>query len=302
MTPQRFTMETTRMITSTKKISGIYTITNKTNNKVYVGQSINVYDRFNRHKSALNRQVHDNDYLQQSWNKYGEDNFEFKLVKACKPKYLDRFEKLLIRTMNLNDRSTGYNISGGGQGSIIISEETRKKLSECGKRGFKGRHHTEENKRYISKLSRERWKNPEYRNNLLNKLNSPENVKRNSQAMKDKWKDPTFRDKAIAAVTGENNSMKNPEVVRKNSISNSKTHTTTGFYRVQRISDKSVKQGYAFMYKYYEDGKRVRYQNKDLMKLKERIESLGLEWFIIDEEKARRTLNKEGINYESNKQ
>ena len=36
------------------------------------------------------------------------------------------------------------------------------------------------------------------------------------------------------------------------------------------------------------------------MKLKERIESLGLEWFIIDEEKARRTLNKEGINYESN--
>ena len=151
-------------------------------------------------------------------------------------------------------------------------------------------------------MSRERWKNPQFRENLINKLNSPENIEKQSKRMSKMWEDPVFREKTIAAVKGDNNSMKNPEVVRKNSISNSKTHTTTGFYRVQRVSDKSVKQGYAFMYKYYEDGKRVRYQNKDLMKLKERIESLGLEWFIIDEEKARRTLNKEGIDYESNKQ
>ena len=278
-----------------KKISGIYTITNLKNGKIYIGQSIDVFDRFKRHIYKLNRQCHENEYLQFSWDKYGEQNFEFKLIKACKPKYFDRFEKLYIRTLNLNDRSVGYNISGGGQGSIIISDETRKKLSECGKRGFKGRHHTEENKEYIGKLSRERWQNPTYREHMIKIRTTPEKLEMYAENMRNRWKDPTFREKAIAAVSGDNNSMKNPEVVRKNSISNSKTHNTTGFYRVQKVTDKSLAQGYSYQYKCYEDGKRFRVQNKSIAQLKKRVLSLGLDWFVIDEEKAEKTLKKESI-------
>ena len=50
-------------------ISGIYCIENIITNKKYIGQSINIKDRWSKHKSELNHQTHDNDYLQKAWNK-----------------------------------------------------------------------------------------------------------------------------------------------------------------------------------------------------------------------------------------
>ena len=68
-----------------KKISGIYKITCKPNNKIYIGQSIDVYDRlFRQHRTQLRNNSHDNSHLQNAFNKYGEENFEFELIKACK--------------------------------------------------------------------------------------------------------------------------------------------------------------------------------------------------------------------------
>lgn len=89
-----------------KKISCIYKITCKPNNKIYIGQSIDVYDRlFRQHRTQLRNNSHDNSHLQNAFNKYGEENFEFELIKACKIKYLDRFEKLYIRIYDaLNQR------------------------------------------------------------------------------------------------------------------------------------------------------------------------------------------------------
>ena len=57
--------------------SGIYCIRNSINNKCYVGQSKNVKKRFIHHKSMLRKNEHNNPYLQNSWNKYGENNFTF---------------------------------------------------------------------------------------------------------------------------------------------------------------------------------------------------------------------------------
>jgi group I intron endonuclease len=59
---------------------GIYRIINKTNNKIYIGSSVNILSRFSKHKSLLKHNKHDNDYLQNSYNKYGLENFLFEII------------------------------------------------------------------------------------------------------------------------------------------------------------------------------------------------------------------------------
>ena len=55
---------------------GIYKITCKVNNKIYIGSTeVCFKQRFKKHKQRLRNNYHENDYLQKSWNKYGEDNF-----------------------------------------------------------------------------------------------------------------------------------------------------------------------------------------------------------------------------------
>lgn len=51
------------------RISGIYKITNLVNNKVYIGQSVNIRKRWNQHVLELNKNIHPNIYLQSAWNK-----------------------------------------------------------------------------------------------------------------------------------------------------------------------------------------------------------------------------------------
>lgn len=51
-------------------MTGIYVITNISNGKKYIGQSVDVEDRIAHHKSSLKHNRHENSYLQNSWNKY----------------------------------------------------------------------------------------------------------------------------------------------------------------------------------------------------------------------------------------
>lgn len=66
-------------IVKNKIISGIYLITCKKNNKKYIGQSINIRDRWKRHIRSLKNNNHRNDYMQKFWNKYGEKSFKFEI-------------------------------------------------------------------------------------------------------------------------------------------------------------------------------------------------------------------------------
>ena len=56
---------------------GVYKILNTVDNKFYIGSSINIQKRFKGHTSALNKGIHNNQYLQRAWNKYGESSFAF---------------------------------------------------------------------------------------------------------------------------------------------------------------------------------------------------------------------------------
>lgn len=63
------------------KISGVYQILNKVNNKSYIGSSINIHARWARHICDLNNNVHHSLYLQRAWNKYGKDSFIFTILE-----------------------------------------------------------------------------------------------------------------------------------------------------------------------------------------------------------------------------
>ena len=78
-------------------ICGIYSIENVVNHKKYIGQSINIKSRWCKHKVDLNNGSHDNDYLQKSWNKYGENNFEFEILEECSKEELNEKERYYER-------------------------------------------------------------------------------------------------------------------------------------------------------------------------------------------------------------
>lgn len=113
---------------SREVICGIYKIENKINGKVYIGQSIDVYKRWKQHTCELNKGSHHNVLLQNSWNKYGEDNFIFKLLKTCERVELDYFEECLVK--EYDSFNSGFNLNSGGKSFREISDETRKKLSD----------------------------------------------------------------------------------------------------------------------------------------------------------------------------
>ena len=83
-------------------------IKNNINNKSYIGQSINIENRWTHHKSELNNNRHINDYLQNAWNKYGEDNFSFIVIEECKESELN--EKEIYYINKYNSMNNGYNL------------------------------------------------------------------------------------------------------------------------------------------------------------------------------------------------
>ena len=79
---------------------GIYKITNKINNKCYIGQSVNLENRIRSHKSMLKHHNEDNDLLNKATQKYGYENFEIEIIKYCKENELDFYEKYYINFYN----------------------------------------------------------------------------------------------------------------------------------------------------------------------------------------------------------
>ena len=97
-------------------MKGIYKIENRINNKVYIGESLDIQKRWELHISELNNKTHHSYKLQKDWNKYGQDNFEFEVIVTLD----DKIKKLVDRHITLiyeniyikqfNSIEEGYNI------------------------------------------------------------------------------------------------------------------------------------------------------------------------------------------------
>ena len=60
--------------------SGIYSITNVENGKMYIGSAVDLNKRKALHLSTLKNKTHHNYFLQKDFNDYGEKNFNFEII------------------------------------------------------------------------------------------------------------------------------------------------------------------------------------------------------------------------------
>lgn len=150
----------------------IYTHTSPSG-KVYVGQTVDISRRWGYNGEHYKNKKKDGTYVQNAFArallKYGWDNFEHKvLLEGISKSEADYAEKYLIKWYKLHNQS--YNITDGGEGTCglhpPLSKEAREKLIVFlhTTPPMKGKHHSEETKKKISKafkgkkLSEERIK------------------------------------------------------------------------------------------------------------------------------------------------
>lgn len=98
----------------------IYKITNKLNNKAYIGKTlkINPKDRFIEHMQESKKQRSSKRALYRAFNKYGEANFNFEIleeIEDCKASEREIFYIELYDTYR-----NGYNETLGGDGKAYL--------------------------------------------------------------------------------------------------------------------------------------------------------------------------------------
>lgn len=135
-----------------EKQSGIYAIVNLVNGKRYIGQTARGFDnRFKAHRTALRRKKHPNIHLQRSWDKHGEDVFEFRPLFTCPEWQLDEQEEVLLKAdfskYNLSFKAKPHRPVG-----IPSSEETKRKQSAA----LRGQKRSPEARRRMSEIQKKR--------------------------------------------------------------------------------------------------------------------------------------------------
>lgn len=132
----------------------VYSITNKINNKRYVGVTKDFNTRQRRHLWELRNNRHSNRKLQQDYNVFGASAFEIEILEVLKDASKEEgFKKELHYIEKYDSCENGYNMSYGADGSALakITDGTREKHRRemLGNTYWLGRKHTEETKKKI---------------------------------------------------------------------------------------------------------------------------------------------------------
>lgn len=163
-------------------ICGIYKITSPSN-RVYIGQSEDIYERIS---SYISGRCGNQRKLYYSIKKYGWENHKFEIIHICKVAKLNAMEIYYAKLYNAHDKKLGMN------------------LRECG--GSRGRH-SEESKKLMSKNSCFRGERAQEIIERIAKKNrgkkrTPETIKNISDAHKGYVMPQSQKDKIAKANSG----------------------------------------------------------------------------------------------------
>lgn len=93
---------------------GIYVIINEENNKKYVGQSINIENRWKQHLYDVTHRAERSCGIDMAMIKYGIEKFHYEILEECEPSELNDREIYWIEKLDTY-QGDGYNRSIGGQ-------------------------------------------------------------------------------------------------------------------------------------------------------------------------------------------
>lgn len=145
-----------------KNMCGIYYIKNKINNNKYVGKTKNKFKkRWSSHKTYLRKGTSGCHILQNAWNKYGEENFEFGVIVEGNFNSLElkKLEEIFIKLYGY------YNIQKISRVNSQYKEKRKK----------------------LSKAAKKRWADPEYKTEIKKVLRGTSWIK--YEEVKEFWRD-----------------------------------------------------------------------------------------------------------------
>jgi len=180
---------------------GIYRIA-LDDGRCYVGQSVNIEQRWYEHQSDLRRGVHHSPYLQRCWNKFGAEAFTHEVLEVCEVDPSDR--ELVKSTLAereqwwMDNTESVFNVTPAAGSSLGYrhTEETRAKMR-------------------VIKQSMRPWTTEEraaISARMKGVPNSPEHCANMSKALKGRVITPEWRANISAATKGRPHS---PEHVAK---------------------------------------------------------------------------------------
>jgi len=199
-----------------KNKQGVYFFKNIKTNKIYVGQSKHVKKRIFQHIENLNKNKDGCKYLQNSWNKHGEDAFIYGVLEYCPKSKTNKREIYWIKKLKSHVTENGYNISYGGNApmkSLKHSDETKLKISL----GNKGKILSQETKDKISA------KNKGRKSSLIGIPLSPEH--------REKMSKTKIENKS---AKGENNAMYGLKEINHPKFGKKNPYSTSKYYGVSK--------------------------------------------------------------------
>lgn len=112
-------------------MTGIYKITNKHNNKSYIGKSKDIMQRWATHERALLKHNHHSIKLQEDFDKYGGiQAFDFSVLETCLASELSDKEKFYIAkydTINNGYNGNEQNVAQE-KSEIVLTNKSYKEL------------------------------------------------------------------------------------------------------------------------------------------------------------------------------
>lgn len=109
----------------------VYVIRNLMTGDAYVGATINLLRRKQKHLRELNENIHDATQFQADWNKHGPTAFALEIIQRCNREEMDELEKKWVVRIGT------YNKHPGGRDNIKYinaDPEVRRKRSDRARR------------------------------------------------------------------------------------------------------------------------------------------------------------------------